>query len=106
ELEVTEPENEVFVSKPEFKGTATPGSEVTVKISDDVTLTTTADEDGNWSVTPEGDLADGNYKVEITAEKDGKISEPITKNISIDTTLPELEVTEPENEVFVSKPEF
>ncbi len=107
-LEVIKPEEDTMTnSKPTFSGTATPGSTVTVKISDDVTLTTTADENGNWSVTPDEELADGEYTIEATAEKDGKISEPVQKELTVDTKLPELEVIKPEEDTVTnSKPTF
>ncbi|MEJ8548358.1 S-layer homology domain-containing protein [Brevibacillus borstelensis] len=93
-VEVTKPEGKVTTSKPEFSGTATPGATVTVKISDDIMLTTTADENGNWSVTPDVDLPDGTYNVEVTATKDGK-SAKVTKSITVDTapTVPSVDKT-------------
>ena len=87
-VEVTAPTGTVNTSKPEFKGTATPGAKVTVKVTDEITLTATADENGNWSVTPDVDLPNGDYTVKVTAEKDGKASEEVTKAIKVDAANP------------------
>ncbi|MCP3776005.1 S-layer homology domain-containing protein [Paenibacillus sp. MZ04-78.2] len=84
-LEITEPASgTVTVSKPAFKGTATPGSKVTVNIADGITGTVTADTYGNWSYTPEVNLADGNYTVKVTATKDGK-SSTVSKGLTVNT---------------------
>lgn len=83
---ITEPEaNKVDTAKPTFKGTATPGSTVKVKVSDTATLETTADANGNWSVTPKADLSDGDYNIEVTATKDGVTSTKDTKKLTIAT---------------------
>ncbi|HWO53358.1 MAG TPA: S-layer homology domain-containing protein [Paenibacillus cookii] len=63
--------------KPEFKGTADPGSEVTavIKNKDGQVVGTpkvTLNPDGTWSFMPETDLPDGEYTVEVTAVKNGK----------------------------------
>ncbi|MGI8404869.1 MAG: Ig-like domain-containing protein [Thermomicrobiales bacterium] len=61
--------------RPTFAGTAAPGSTITVDIhSDSITLTTTADNQGHWSVTPDRDLPNGDHTVTITATKDGATS--------------------------------
>ncbi|MBT2762022.1 Ig-like domain-containing protein, partial [Paenibacillus sp. ISL-20] len=95
---LTEPESTVNTSKPKFAGTATPGSTVTVKVTDGVTLTTLADENGNWSVTPKQDLPNGDYTVEATATKDGKTSEVVKRvvkvNAPVDKTVLEAKVSE------------
>ncbi|MCK0470112.1 Ig-like domain-containing protein [Halalkalibacter sp. APA_J-10(15)] len=81
---------------PTFTGTATPGSEVTIELEDEegnkVTGTVTADEDGNWTYTPAEPLENGPYAITVTAEKDGKTSEPVTGSIEI-AVIPEPEVT-------------
>ncbi|MCP1308547.1 S-layer homology domain-containing protein [Paenibacillus tyrfis] len=84
-LEITEPASgTVTVSKPVFKGTAAPGSKVTVNIADGITGTVTADTYGNWSYTPEVNLADGTYTVKVTATKDGK-SSTVSKDLTVNT---------------------
>ncbi|WP_010502592.1 S-layer homology domain-containing protein [Paenibacillus elgii] len=84
-LEITEPASgTVTVSKPVFKGTAAPGSKVTVNIADGITGTVTADTYGNWSYIPEVNLADGKYTVEVTATKDGK-SSTVSKELTVNT---------------------
>lgn len=84
-LEITEPASgTVTVSKPVFKGTAAPGSKITVNIADGITGTVTADTYGNWSYIPEVNLADGNYTVKVTATKDGK-SSTVSKELTVNT---------------------
>ncbi|WP_216675500.1 S-layer homology domain-containing protein [Brevibacillus sp. HB1.3] len=91
-ITITEPSTDrVTVTKPEFKGTSTPGSKVTVEIKDKDgnvvdTPTVTADAEGNWTFTPTQDLKDGEYTVEVTATTvDGKTAKA-TKSITVDTT--------------------
>ncbi|MDH5163537.1 S-layer homology domain-containing protein [Heyndrickxia oleronia] len=83
---VTSPTSTVTTGKPIFAGTATPGAKVTVKVGENITLTATADKEGNWSVTPYTEIPDGVYAVEVSASIDNKISTPVTKEITIDTT--------------------
>ncbi|MGE7825597.1 S-layer homology domain-containing protein [Paenibacillus sp. NPDC093718] len=77
-LTIEEPSGTVVTeSKPEFSGTASPGSSITVAIKDKDgnivdTPTVTVLEDGTWSFTPDNELADGDYTFEITAVKNGK----------------------------------
>ncbi|MFD1224870.1 cadherin-like beta sandwich domain-containing protein, partial [Paenibacillus vulneris] len=68
----------VTESKPEFAGTTEPGSTVTSVVYDHAghivaTPTVTVNGDGTWSFTPSVDLAPGEYKVEVTATKNGKM---------------------------------
>ena len=77
-------------------GEAEPGSDVTVTIGDE-TQTTTADDDGEWDWTFEGDdfPQDGDYTVDVTVtEPDGTQTELEGPAISIDTTAPETTVEE------------
>ncbi|TYA12314.1 hypothetical protein FRY98_16565 [Paenibacillus faecis] len=103
---LTEPNGTVSTGKPQFKGTATPGSTVTVKVSEGITLTAEADEHGNWSVQPEQDLPDGTYNVEVTATYGGKTSEPFKMDVKVDTTKPTVTLTEPRGTVNTGKPQF
>ncbi|OUQ87019.1 hypothetical protein B5G50_18960 [Brevibacillus brevis] len=91
-LTITEPSTDrVTVKKPEFKGTSTAGSKVTVEIKDKDgnvvdTPTVTVDAEGDWTFTPTQDLKDGEYTVEVTATTvDGKTAKA-TKSITVDTT--------------------
>ncbi|MFZ4198146.1 Ig-like domain-containing protein [Paenibacillus sp. NPDC058898] len=111
-LVITEPSGgKVFVAKPEIKGTATPGTTITVEIKDKDghvidTPTVTVSPDGTWSFTPTTDLVDGDYTIEVTATKDGKTSKQ-NKTITVDTTNPALVITEPSGStVSIAKPEF
>ncbi|WP_312505799.1 Ig-like domain-containing protein, partial [Lysinibacillus sp.] len=82
---ITSPTGTVKNGKPTFTGTATPGATLTVKVGKNITLTAQADKDGNWSVTPETNIPDGAYTVEVSASIDDKISTPVTKEITVDT---------------------
>ncbi|MGG2987165.1 Ig-like domain-containing protein, partial [Brevibacillus formosus] len=83
--------DKVSTGKPEFKGTSTAGSKVTVEIKDKAgnvvdTPTVTVDTEGNWTFTPTQDLIDGEYTVEVTATTDEGKSAKATKSITLDTT--------------------
>lgn len=83
-VSITEPAGEtVIVAKPEFKGTSTPGSTVTLKIDGDE-VDVHVDAEGNWSYTPDNDLPNGEHIVEVTATKDGKTN-IATKTITVGT---------------------
>lgn len=109
---ITEPSGDtVYAAKPEFKGEVVKGATVTAAVYDkDGNLIGTpqvqVNPDGTWSFSPDQELPDGDYVVELTAEKDGKTSTE-KKNVTVDTTKPNVQITEPSGEkVNVSKPEF
>ncbi|MEA0563568.1 S-layer homology domain-containing protein [Lysinibacillus irui] len=81
-LELVSPIGTVPTNKPTFTGIAVPGSIVTVKIGD-ITLTTTADEDGNWSVEPKTVISNGPHSVVVTALKGDTQFGPVTKDITV-----------------------
>ncbi|MGG2104088.1 S-layer homology domain-containing protein [Lysinibacillus pakistanensis] len=85
-LDLISPTGTVTTGKPTFTGTAVPGSQVTVKVGG-ITLTATADVDGNWSVTPGTDIPDGVYAVEVTASKGATQFGPVTEEITVKTTI-------------------
>lgn len=110
-IKITQPAgSHAYVAKPEFKGESAPGADVTVEIKDKDgnvigTPTVKVNADGTWSFKPAQDLADGDYVVEVTATKNGE-SNTATKNVTVDTTKPQLAITEPTGElVSVAKPE-
>src|SRR5690606_26744091 len=62
--------NKVYYTsnKPTFSGIAEPFAIVRIEIhSDPIILTTTADAEGNWSVTPDVDIPNGEHTVTITS---------------------------------------
>lgn len=110
-IKITQPAgNHAYVAKPEFKGEAAPGADVTAVIKDKDgnvigTPTVKVNADGTWSFEPDQDLPDGDYVVEVTATKNGE-SNTAVKNVTVDTTKPQLAITEPTGElVSVAKPE-
>ncbi|WP_339268972.1 S-layer homology domain-containing protein [Paenibacillus sp. FSL K6-1330] len=109
---ITEPSGDtVYVAKPEFKGEVVKGATVTAAVYDKAgnligTPQVKVNPDGTWSFAPDQELPDGDYVVEVTAEKDGKTSTD-KKNVTVDTTKPNVQITEPSGEkVNVAKPEF
>ncbi|WP_232081600.1 Ig-like domain-containing protein, partial [Citrobacter rodentium] len=75
---------------PTFGGSGEqPGAEVVIKEGNTVIGSAVVDEDGNWSVTPEQPLADGEHTIttEITSPDGSLNSSDVTLNI--DTTAPE-----------------
>ncbi|MGI8483942.1 MAG: Ig-like domain-containing protein [Thermomicrobiales bacterium] len=76
--------------RPTCAGTAAPDSTITVDIhSDPITLTTTVDNQGHWSVTPDRDLPNGDHTVTITSTKDGASSAVLTFVLGINVGLAE-----------------
>lgn len=75
--------------RPTFSGQTTPLAEVKVEIhSDPIVLTTTADQNGNWSVTPTQDIPNGQHTVYITATKDGQTTQLDSFVLSVQATIP------------------
>ncbi|WP_440870367.1 Ig-like domain-containing protein, partial [Staphylococcus shinii] len=81
--------NEVTSEDTQVKGTAEPGSTVTVTFPDGTTATGTADEEGNYTVEiPSNVKLDGDETIKVVAEdKDGNTSEEATTTV-VDTTAP------------------
>ncbi|RIN02302.1 Ig-like domain-containing protein [Staphylococcus shinii] len=82
--------NEITSEDTQVKGTAEPGSEVTVTFPDGTTATGTADDQGNYTVEiPSNVNLDGDETIKVVAEdKDGNTSEEATTTV-VDTTAPE-----------------
>ncbi|WP_440857893.1 Ig-like domain-containing protein, partial [Staphylococcus shinii] len=82
--------NEVTSEDIQVKGTAEPGSTVTVTFPDDTTATGTADDQGNYTVEiPTNVDLDGGEELVVTSkDKDGNTSEEATTTVT-DTTAPE-----------------
>ena len=59
----------VYTTRPTFYGTAAPYAQIKIVIESPTVLTATvyADENGNWSFTPDTDLEEGSHTVTITA---------------------------------------
>jgi Bacterial Ig domain/Bacterial Ig-like domain len=74
--------------RPTFSGTATPGSTITIEIhSEPIILTTVANTDGGWSITPPQDLPNGDHTVTVTASKDGVSTVLASYALGINTGL-------------------
>ncbi|MBK5143785.1 Ig-like domain repeat protein [Budviciaceae bacterium BWR-B9] len=77
-------------ARPEITGTGEPGNTVTIFINGEEAGEAIIDSNGNWTWTPETDLADGHYQVTITeTDKAGNVS-PLspTFDFNIDTSVP------------------
>ncbi len=76
-------------SKPTFSGYTTPLAEVKVEIhSDPIILTTQANGDGYWSVTPTSPLPSGDHTVYISSTLNGQTTQLDSFVLSVQTTTP------------------
>lgn len=86
---------------PTISGTGEPGATITVTDGDgNVILTTTVDEDGNWSGTPDEPLVEGTHTLTATqTDKAGNTSAPSNEvDLEVDVTVPDpLTVTGPKD---------
>ncbi|HEX5753254.1 MAG TPA: kelch repeat-containing protein [Archangium sp.] len=74
----------VATRPPVFSGKAEQGSTVTVLLNDGEAGTTTADSEGNWSVTQRTELEDGEYTVSVnTTDAAGNTSEATVLRITV-----------------------
>ena len=76
---------------PKIDGKTEPGAEVTVTIQPTgEVIKTTADDNGDWSVTPKQPIPDGPVDIQVTAtDKAGNTSAPTDLPLTIDTTAPD-----------------
>ena len=76
--------------RPELGGKGKPGSIVTIKDGDDVLGSTVVDPDGNWTFTPEQDLADGDHSLTVVSKDPAgnEVTSP-SFDITVDATAPE-----------------
>ena len=76
--------------RPELSGKGKPGSTVTIMDGDDVLGSTVVDPDGNWTFTPEQDLADGDHSLTVISKDPAgnDVTSP-SFDISVDTVAPE-----------------
>ncbi|WP_236225619.1 Ig-like domain-containing protein, partial [Pseudomonas pseudonitroreducens] len=76
-------------TKPTIDGKTEPGADVVVTFPTGEVATTTADENGDWSVTPTQPLPEGNNDITVVAtDPAGNESEPTVISVIIDTTAP------------------
>ncbi|WP_370604739.1 Ig-like domain-containing protein [Citrobacter braakii] len=74
-------------AKPVIMGNSEPGSIVKVTING-MTLTTVADKDGKWFVSPGSNIPDGTYTYEVVATDEAGNAATIKNTLTIDTTAP------------------
>ena len=76
--------------RPELGGKGKPGSTVTIKDGDDVLGSTVVDPDGNWTFTPEQDLADGEHSLTVVSKDPAgnEVTSP-SFELTVDATAPE-----------------
>ena len=84
------PGNVTDDARPELGGKGKPGSTVTIKDGDDVLGSTVVDPDGNWTFTPEQDLADGDHSLTVVSRDPAgnEVTSP-SFDITVDATAPE-----------------
>ncbi|MDV5668715.1 Ig-like domain-containing protein [Enterobacter cloacae] len=77
-------------ARPELSGKGKPGSTVTIMDGDDILGSTVVDPDGNWTFTPEQDLADGDHSLTVISKDPAgnDVTSP-SFDISVDTVAPE-----------------
>ncbi|MHA7630708.1 Ig-like domain-containing protein [Corallococcus sp. M7] len=76
-----------------YSGTAEPGSRVTVTVDGTPLGTVTANNSGEWSVSPGPALADGGHTVTAVAQDGAGNNSPVaTSTFSVDTTAPDAPV--------------
>ena len=82
---------------PTISGTAEPFSTVTVTVDGGEIGTTTADVDGNWSLTPSAPLSEGDRSIVATStDAADNVSVPSnTVDLTVDTTPPSLTIDAP-----------
>ena len=90
-LDSTATAGQLFPTKsPTISGKTEAGASVTVELSTGETISTIADESGNWSVQPIDLPADGVYEfTAIAQDQNGNRSAPITGSFELDTTAPD-----------------
>jgi Bacterial Ig-like domain len=75
--------------KPSLSGKALAGDRVTVKLPNGETLTTTADAQGNWAITPTQALAQGPITAEVSATSStGTVRAPVAISFVVDSIAP------------------
>ncbi|SOU41693.1 Ig-like domain-containing protein [Pseudoalteromonas carrageenovora] len=85
-------------STPTISGTsdADVGTSITVVITDEngveQTLTTTVDANGNWEVTPQTDLNEGDNTIEVSVSDEAGNTTTVTDTITLDTQAPTLTI--------------
>ncbi|MFR0692530.1 Ig-like domain-containing protein [Enterobacterales bacterium AE_CKDN230030158-1A_HGKHYDSX7] len=76
-------------TKPTIDGKTEPGAEITATFPTGEVMTTTADANGDWSVTPTQPLPEGNNDIVVVAtDPAGNQSEPTVIAVVVDTTAP------------------
>ncbi|KAA1152803.1 hypothetical protein EU510_12175 [Pseudoalteromonas sp. FUC4] len=85
-------------STPTISGTsdADVGTSITVVITDEngveQTLSTTVDVNGNWEVTPQTDLNEGDNTIEVSVSDEAGNTTTVTDTITLDTQAPTLTI--------------
>ncbi|MDF3864148.1 Ig-like domain-containing protein [Pseudomonas denitrificans (nom. rej.)] len=86
----TKGDNITSDNTPTINGKSEPGVEVAVSFPTGEVVTTTADEHGNWSVTPTQPLPEGSNAIEVTAtDSAGNQSESTVIDVEIDSVAPD-----------------
>ncbi|QEM80691.1 Ig-like domain-containing protein [Halomonas binhaiensis] len=89
---------------PTLTGTAVADATITIFQDGTEVGTATADADGNWSFTPDADLAEGSYSFTATAtDADGNTSDASAAfELTVDTTAPDAPVVDPTDGTAIS----
>lgn len=83
-------------ARPTISGTAEPGATIDVSTDAGLLGSTTADDQGNWSIALDEDLEDGEYTISATAtDSAGNQSPEVSITFTVDTTAPDVAITSP-----------
>lgn len=83
--------------QPNISGTTEPGATVTISIDGGAPVTVQADDNGNWSYTPDTPLAEGSHKVDVTSTDDAGNSKSDSVTFTVDQNAPTLTIESPQN---------
>lgn len=100
-VRIATPEDDqiIRIARPTISGVSTPNTDVQLFLNDTPVATVTADENGNWTYTPDSDLADGEF--ELRAEGAGESTDSVS--FTVDTTRTGLVIDEPAEGALVNQ---
>ncbi|MCB9596210.1 MAG: hypothetical protein H6719_26040 [Sandaracinaceae bacterium] len=88
---------------PRIAGRAEPGATVVIEVDGVMVDTVTADSTGAWESTPATPLADGAHTIDVTATDAAGNTATDSVTVTIDSTLPALDIERPANMGFTNQ---
>lgn len=98
----------VMTARPTISGITEPGLTVTVSLDGQELGTTEADANGQWTITPTEDLAEGTHKVSAkTVDEGGNEASTAEVEFTVELAQPDqVSITSPANGDTISSPDF